>query len=336
MMRIGLTYDLRDDYRALGLSEEALAEFDTVETIDSLAAALQRLGFAVDRIGHVKALAARLVAGDRWDLVFNIAEGVAGRGREAQVPALLEAYEQPFVLSDSVTCAVTLDKALAKSVVAAAGVPTSAHAVVETPADLAAVRLGFPVFIKPLAEGTGKGCERAGKATNSRELAVAARDLLQRFKQPVIVEPFLPGREFTVGVLGTGADARTVAVMEVLLREQADAEVYSYRNKENFEELVNYRLVSDAIAGEAAGVALAAHRALGCRDASRVDIRCNRDGQPLFMEINPLAGMHPTHSDLPILSALAGISYDGLIARIMSAALKRLGMGIPAELARAA
>ena len=335
-MRVGLTYDLRDDYRAMGFSEEAVAEFDSEETIAGLAAALQRLGFAVDRIGHIRALAARLVGGERWDIVFNIAEGVSGRGREAQVPALLEAYGQPFVLSDSVTCAMTLDKALAKTIVAAAGVPTSRHAVVASRADLDSVDLGFPVFVKPLAEGTGKGCERAGKALNREQLERTAADLWQRFEQPVIVEPFLPGREFTVGVLGNGAEARPVAVMEVLLREQADAEIYSYRNKENFKELVSYRLADDDTAQAAAEVALAAHRALNCADASRVDLRCDAGGQPLFMEVNPLAGMHPTHSDLPILSGLAGISYDRLIAQIMAAALRRHGLSLPAELARAA
>ena len=335
-MRIGLTYDLRDDYRALGFGEEAVAEFDSPETIAALEAALTRLGFAVDRIGHVRALATRLVAGDRWDLVFNIAEGLQGPGREAQVPALLEAYGQPFALSDSVACALTLDKGLAKTVAAAAGVPVVPHVVIAGPDDLAGVDLGFPLFVKPLAEGTGKGCERAGKVQSRDELARVAIDLLARFGQPVIVEPFLPGREFTVGVLGNGRDAYPIAVMEVLLRERADAEVYSYRNKENFKELVRYVLVDGAVGREAAAVAVAAHRALRCRDASRADIRCDALGRPVFMEINPLAGIHPEHSDLPIMCGLAGLQYETLIARIVAAALRRYGLALPAELARAA
>ena len=159
-MRVGLTYDLRDDYRAMGFSEEATAEFDSRETIDALTSTLQTLGFVVDRIGHVKALAARLVAGERWDIVFNIAEGLHGRGREAQVPALLEAFEQPFVLSDSVTCGgdagqgtdegycCSRRRAHYPRMLLSAALPT-----------LARVQLPFPLFIKPLAEGTGKGCE---------------------------------------------------------------------------------------------------------------------------------------------------------------------------------
>ena len=138
MMRIGFTYDLRDDYRAIGFDEEAIAEFDSPETIDEIAAALTRLGFNIDRIGHVKALAARLVAGERWDLVFNIAEGLKGRSREAQVPALLEAYDVPYVFSDPLTLAVSLDKAVAKQIVRDAGIPTAAFAVARQMADVAA------------------------------------------------------------------------------------------------------------------------------------------------------------------------------------------------------
>lgn len=343
-MRVGLTYDLRDDYRALGYSEEATAEFDSIETIDALADALQQLGFAVDRVGNVRALAGRLVAGDRWDIVFNIAEGVSGRGREAQVPALLEAYGQSCVLSDSVTCGVTLDKALTKAIVSAAGVPVTPHAVVNDLTvlpDMAKQIVGnphlqFPLFVKPLAEGTGKGCEPACKVASREQLEQTCRMLIERFGQPVIVEPFLPGREFTVGIIGNGTDAQSIAVMEVLLGEQADAGIYSYRNKENFESLVSYRLADDVSARRAAEVALSAYRALSCRDAARADLRCNADGEPVFMEINPLAGIHPHHSDLPIMAGMLGIPYTTLIARIMRAALERCGLQLPAELSQAA
>jgi len=335
-MRVGLTYDLRDDYRAMGMSEEDTAEFDSIDTINGLDNALQELGFEVDRIGHIKALAARLVAGERWDIVFNIAEGVHGRGREAQVPALLEAYDQPYVFSDSVTCGVTLDKALTKAVVSAAGVPTTPHAIIARAGDAAAVQLGFPLFIKPVAEGTGKGCEPSCKISNADELEINSQRLLERFKQPVIVEPFLPGREFTVGVLGTDDNAYILAVMEVVLLEKAEAEIYTYFNKENFKSLVNYKLADDAAALQAADAALAAHQALSCRDASRVDLRCDESDVPRFMELNPLAGIHPQHSDLPIMAKLSGMSYEILIGRIMASALQRYGLTPPAELTRAA
>ena len=328
-MRVGLTYDLRDDYRALGgFSEDALAEFDSPETIDCLAQALTDNGCQVERIGHIRHLAARLVAGESWDLVFNICEGVAGRNREAQVPALLEAYGIPYVFSDPLTLSVTLDKAVAKRLVRDAGLPTAPFAVIESDADARACDLTFPVFVKPLAEGTGKGCERASKATDRRALVSAARNLRVRYSQPAIAEPFLPGREFTVGVVGNGATARIVAVMEIVLRQTAEPEVYSFTNKELCESRVNYLLADDPEARAAGITALAAYRTLGCRDGARLDLRSDARGVPQFLEVNPLAGLHPTHSDLPILAGLAGMPYEQLIGEILQAAKQRSGVGL--------
>lgn len=331
-MRVGLTYDLRDDYRALGgFSETALAEFDSPETIDALAGALAANGCAVERIGHIRSLAQRLVAGERWDLVFNICEGIAGRNREAQVPALLEAYGIPYVFSDPLTLSVTLDKAIAKRLVREAGLPTAPFAVIESDADARNCALPFPVFVKPLAEGTGKGCERASKANDRKALVAAARSLRARFNQPAIAETFLPGREFTVGVIGNGGTARIVAVMEILLLQNAEPEVYSFENKELCESRVEYRLADDAEARAAGDIALAAYRTLGCRDGGRLDLRSDANAVPQFLEVNPLAGLHPTHSDLPILAGLAGMDYHSLIGEILQAAKLRTGVTAQAK-----
>ena len=325
-MRIGLTYDLREDYAGRGLSEEALAEFDSPETVAAIEAALQANGHETDRIGHVQALAARLVAGDRWDLVFNFAEGLNGRSREAQVPALLEAFDQPYCFSDPLTQAAGLDKAVAKRLVRDAGVPTAPFAVLETDADAEDCALPFPIFVKPVAEGTGKGCELASKCLDQAEMVAAGRRLRARFGQPAIAEPFLPGREFTVGVLGNGGDAQVIGVLEIVLLETAEAEVYSFDNKELCESRVLYRLADDEEAREAGRVALAAYRALGCRDAARLDVRSDDKGRPQFLEVNTLAGLHPTHSDLPILATKTGIAYDELIGRVVDAAAERQGL----------
>ncbi|WP_204377233.1 hypothetical protein [Methyloceanibacter superfactus] len=158
-MRIALVYDLRDDYRALGFSEDEVAEFDSIDTIDQLAGALETLGCETIRVGRGQALAARLVAGERFDLVFSIAEGVKGRAREAQVPALCELFDQPYLFSDPLTMAASLDKAIAKRLVRDAGVLTPAFAVAERSAAEVGGWDAFPAFVKPLAEGTGKGCE---------------------------------------------------------------------------------------------------------------------------------------------------------------------------------
>src|SRR5215510_14942613 len=160
-MHIGITYDLRADYLALGYSEEETAEFDHGDTIDGIDGALCELGHTTDRVGNARQLVARLAAGDRWDLVFNICEGLHGLAREAQVPALLDVYGIPCTFSDALRMALCLHKGMTKDVVRAAGVPTPAFAVVERLEDLDGLALEYPLFAKPVAEGTGKGVSPA-------------------------------------------------------------------------------------------------------------------------------------------------------------------------------
>lgn len=327
-MLIGLTYDLKDDYLERGFSEADVAEFDSIETIDAIAAALASLGHECVRIGHVRSLAERLVAGERWDLVFNIAEGVEGFGRESQVPALLDAYGVPYTFSDPLVCALTLHKAMAKHVARGCGVPTPDFALVSSPDEAAAVVLELPLFVKPVAEGTSKGITAASLVRSRAELVSACATLLRDYRQPVLVERFLSGREFTVGILGTGAGARALATLEVRLRDSADHGVYSYRNKAHWRELVDYRLLEPGVLrDDVERVALAAWRCLGCRDAGRVDVRLDEHGTPQMLEVNPLAGLTPGHSDLPIMAALAGIEYRSLIGAIVECARERTGAG---------
>jgi len=324
-VRIGVTYDLKDDYLALGFTELEVAEFDSRETIDALCGALTALGHDVVPIGHVRALAAKLVAGERWDLVFNIAEGLAGFGRESQVPALLEAYEVPYTFSDPLVCALTLHKGMAKHVARGCGVPTPDFALVATVADAASVDLPLPLFVKPVAEGTSKGVTEASLVTSRSALAELCAQLLETYRQPVLVERFLTGREFTVGVLGTGSSAATLATLEVVLREGADRGVYSFRNKAEWRELVEYRLLEDgALRREVEAVALASWRALGCRDAGRVDVRLDESCRPHLLEVNPLAWLTPDHSDLPIMAALTGMDYRTLIGEILRRTMQRV------------
>ena len=327
-MRVGLTYDQRAEYLARGFDEEETAEFDAPETIDALEKALRNQGFHTDRIGNLEALAARLVAGERWDWVFNIAEGLRGLGREAQVPALLDAWDLPYCFSDPVTMGVTLDKSLAKRLVRDQGIPTAPFILIESPddlkgLDLRGLHLPFPLFAKPVAEGTGKGIGPASRAGSPQELSAVCTSLLARFRQPVLVEAYLPGRELTVGILGTGRGARVLGVMEVRIdAANADGD-YSYDNKEHYEDRVEYRLVEDGEALQAADTALAAWRALRCRDAGRVDLRSDDKGVPQFLEVNPLAGLHPVRSDLVILARLSGYDYQALIEAIVDAFLAR-------------
>jgi D-alanine-D-alanine ligase len=324
-MYIGLTYDLRADYLAAGYGEEETAEFDHLDTIDGIDLALCELGHSTDRIGHARNLIERLASGNRWDLVFNICEGLRGLGREAQVPAILDVYEIPYTFSDPAVLCTSLDKALTKTVLRSAGVPTPDWHVVREPADIDHCQLPFPLIAKPLAEGTGKGINSASTITHRDAL----RNLVQ-YEQPAIVEQFLPGREFTVGLIGTGASAQVIGTLEILLRDLAEPDVYSYVNKEQSDALCDIVLVwarEDEAAAEAERIALAAWRTIGGRDAGRVDVRCDANGQPQLIEINPLAGLHPNHSDLPQLWSAIGHRYVELIGRIVESAKLRTMAG---------
>jgi D-alanine-D-alanine ligase len=335
-MRIGLTYDLRADYLAAGYSELETAEFERPDTIEALAKTLASLGHRVEKIGNVHKLTRRLAAGKRWDLVFNICEGLHGFGREAQVPALLDAYSIPYTFSDPLVMTLSLHKGMTKHVIRDHNLATPSFVVIDDPVQARKVRLPMPLFAKPVAEGTSKGVDPRSKVESLAQLESVCAALIEEYGEPVLVETYLPGREFTVGLLGTGPTARVIGTMEVKLRPEADAEVYSYRNKEYCENLVDYVLLEEPmLAVGVEGLALRAWRALGCRDAGRVDIRMDARGVPNFIEVNPLAGLHPDHSDLPILCKMRNVSYRELIAGILDSAAARLPqLAIPQIAAR--
>jgi D-alanine-D-alanine ligase len=322
-MRLGLTYDLRDDYRALGYSEEETAEFDAEETIAGLTDALTALGYQVDRIGNVKALIGRLAAGDRWDAVFNYCEGLKGLAREAQVPAILEVYDLPYVFSDALTMALTLDKGMCKRVIRDHGIPTADFAVIETLADAEKIDLPFPLFLKPIAEGSGKGIGTNNRVHDKAGVIASAADMLARYKQPVLVETYLPGREFTVGITGTGDDAQVLGVSEIVPLAGYHGDGYGLVNKEDWHGRLDIVGAPPAEAKAAGDVALRAWRALRCLDGGRIDIRCDAAGQPNFIEVNPLAGLRPDYSDMCFIATREGVSYRELIGKIMTSFRKR-------------
>ncbi|HBS28043.1 MAG TPA: D-alanine--D-alanine ligase [Phycisphaerales bacterium] len=342
-MHIGLTYDLREDYLARGWSEQAVAEFDRADTVDAIAGVLSAQGHTTDRIGGVLDLTERLargiqgIRGDRWELVFNIAESFGGVGREALVPALLDAHAIPYTFGDPLACCVTLDKPTAKRLLRDAGLPTPDFAVVEREADAARVSLGWPLFCKPAREGSSKGVAEDSVSRTPDELRHACARRLAEFAQPVLVERLLPGREVTVPLLGPTDEPEVIGVLEVSLRDPGAGcgagrgAVYSYEVKERCEELVNYSLARDEFARECAALARRAYRVLGCRDAGRVDLRADEHGRPSVIEVNALPGMHPSHSDLPITATLAGMDYATVIARIVDSARQRISVTPPSH-----
>ena len=327
-MTIGLTYDLRSEYLAQGFSDDETAEFDREDTVVAIETALKELGHWPERVGTAKQLASALVANRRWDLVFNIAEGMHGIGREAQVPALLDLYDIPYTFSDPLVMCLTLHKGMTKRVIRDAGIPTADFIVVEAAQEAESLPFEPPFFVKPVAEGTGKGASPESIVRDRNRLPDVCERLIHAYRQPVLVEPYLSGREFTAAILGTGREAEVVGSAEVHLLSGAEPGVYSYTNKEHCEEVVEYRLVrpeQDPLVAEAEAVALKAWRVLGCRDGGRVDIRCDGNGSALFMEVNPLAGINPEHSDLPIICNHLGIPYITLIDRIVTSAARRIG-----------
>ena len=324
-MKIGMTYDLRQDYIDAGYGEEETAEFDSPVTINGIEAALRANGHEPVRIGNIMSLIAKLHAGERWDLVFNIAEGLYGIAREAQVPALLDAYKIPYTFSDPLVLALTLHKGMTKRIIRDLGLLTPAFALVEKEEDVLGIDMPFPLFAKPVAEGTGKGITARSKSSNRRELTDVCAELLATYKQPVLVETFLPGREFTVGVLGTGRDARTIGTLEVIFNKNAETDAYTFVNKEECDDRVNYRLLTGPLNDKVEELVLASWRGLGCRDGGRIDVRCDADGEPNFIEVNPLAGLNPA----PLGSAhdlgMAGKKFDDLIGEIVASCRKRIG-----------
>jgi D-alanine-D-alanine ligase len=323
-MIVGLTFDLKTSYLEQGFTHEEVAEFDSEETISGIEKALQSLGYQTERIGNVIQLSEALVKGRSWDMVFNIAEGLYGIGREAQVPALLDAYRIPYTFSDPLVLSLTLHKAMAKHIVRGHGIPTAPFYLIREKKEIELIQAEFPLFIKPVAEGTGKGISGKSLVNNKKELKDHTSELLEKFRQPVLVEEYLPGREFTVGILGTGMDARTCGIMEVSIKESRENKIYSLYTKENYEGLVDYTLPEREMAEKCYQVAIDSWNALECRDGGRVDLKLDKKGIPNFIEVNPLAGLNPIHSDLPILSRLNGISYEELIGAIMYSAKKRI------------
>lgn len=323
-MRIGLTYDLRSWYLERGYTMDETAEFDKEETVVALENELIHLGYETVRIGNVFELVEKLAAGERWDMVFNIAEGLYGDGRESVVPALLDQYRIPYVFSGPVVMGVSLNKYLTRLVVAAAGVPVCPGIIAVSAANLDDLSsLEFPLFVKPVAEGTGKGITSRNVVRDRDSLIRLVTELLDIYKQPVLIEEYLPGREFTVGVTGHGAAAKVTGGMEVICRDNLP---YSVEVKENYENYVKYRVYDEDMKAECDAVALGAWRALGAVDAGRVDMKADRHGRMCFIEANPLAGLNPVHSDLPMLSRMNGLQFSTLMEMIMNSARKRYGL----------
>ena len=320
-MKIGLTFDLRSWYLDRGYTMDETAEFDKQETVDAIENSLKLMGHNTEQVGNAFQLIEALAEGRRWEIVFNIAEGLYGDGRESVVPAILDQYRIPYVFSGPVIMGLSLNKHLAKLVVAAAGVPVSPGFMVTDLKETENIGLTYPLFVKPVSEGTGKGITEKSLVNSPSELKSMVKWILTEFNQPALAEEYLPGREFTVGVIGHGDQTIAIGGMEVTTAGNLP---YSMHVKENYHDYCSYAPLSDDIAEECKAVAVKAWRALDAVDGGRVDVKADRNGRICFIEANPLAGLNPVHSDLPILARMYNIDYQQLMEMIMSAAIKRI------------
>jgi D-alanine-D-alanine ligase len=323
--------DIADEY----------AEWDARETIDAVARALARYG-SVIRLEATEDFPQRL-RDARPDIVFNIAEGLRGPNRESHVPAICEFYGIPYSGSDPFTLSLCLDKARTKEVLRAHSVPTADWALVQTVTEITTLLdqpLDYPLFAKPVHEGSSKGITERNFVVSPSALRPAVLDLLERYQQPVIVERYLPGAEFTCGVLGNGADARVLPLvaMNFASLPAGALPIYGFEAKwlwdradrplEIFECPAR---ISAALRAEIEDVVRRTFVALGCRDWSRVDVRLDADGRANVVEVNPLPGILPDPADnscLPKAARAAGMDYDALIGACLQAAASRHGVAL--------
>ncbi len=324
-LRVGLAFNLKRSQPRGGGDDDSEAEFDSRATIDALSAAIASYGHEVIEFEAVPEMPA-LLSATPVDLVFNIAEGLRGRHRESQIPALLELMGVPYTGSDPAALTVALDKGLAKRIVRQHGIATPDFVLIHGGARKLPPGMEFPVIVKPVAEGSSKGVLGSSVVYNEVELRERVREIVERYRQPALIETFLPGREFTVGLLGEKRP-KALPPMEILFLDEGVAHpVYG------FEEKLDSRRVrcqapadvSPALGAELARIARAAFTALGCRDVARIDLRLDAKGRPHFIECNPLPGMTPDWSDLCLIAKGAGMDYRTLVGEIMAPAIRRL------------
>ena len=325
---VGITYDLKSDWqRSKDDPIDAAAELDGQKTIECLKTALESAGHKIVLIGGARQLISRVTNGDlKVDIVFNISEGFKGRNRESQVPAILDLYNIPFVGADALTLGVTLDKVMAKKCFMAEGIPTARYFKATFEDNLFELNtIGFPLFVKTLHEGTSKGITQASRVENFKQLKSQVEHICRNYKQPALVEEFIKGTEFTVGIIGNNPpEPMPVVQYAIAGKTRLGNEFYSYRHvAEKSVEYICPALIDEKLALRLQDLALRAYKAVDCRDFGRVDFRVDESSNPYVLEINPLPNLGP--DDVFVLFAkVKGMSYNQIINKIMDEALIRL------------
>ena len=318
-LRVGLAFNMKRIDSQAGDDREA--EYDAPETIHSITSAIESHGHIVVPLEATPDFPRALMASN-VDVVFNIAEGMAGRSREAQVPSLCELLGVPYTGSDSATLSICLDKSLAKRLLV--DVDTPVFQVLTTGREKLRP-LRYPVIVKPNQEGTSKGITAKSVCDDEASVREVARELIDRYGQPALLEEYVFGREVTVGLLGERRP-RVLPPMEVVFMNAGERPVYDYQCKQQWQDHVRYECPANLTREELRAVERACRAtfmALGCRDVARVDLRLTEGGRVYVIEVNPLPGLTPNYSDLCLIANGAQIEYRTLIGEILSGAIKR-------------
>ncbi|RJO69647.1 MAG: D-alanine--D-alanine ligase [Myxococcales bacterium] len=324
--RVALTYNQKRIVAHSANDDDREAEYDSPKTINSITEAIASYGHEVVPIEATAELAAIISSSD-IDFAFNIAEGIRGRSRESQVPAILELLDIPYTGSDPATLSITLDKGLAKRIVRQAGILTPEFMLMRTGKERLPKAMRYPVILKPNLEGSSKGVMGVNVVEDEKSLRETAQALIARYKQPVLVEEFLSGREFTLGLLGEHRP-KVLPPMEIIFTNPDTLRpVYSFEHKLAVTPEIRYEApaqVDSKLLKDMQRVARGAFMALGCADVARIDVRLDGKGRPHFLECNPLPGLTPGWSDLCLVAQAAGIDYRTLIGEIMAPTIRKL------------
>ncbi len=324
-LKVGFAFNVKRVRPEPTGEQDEEAEYDTPRTLQAIREAIASHGHEVIDLEATSDLPIQL-ASTPVDLVFNIAEGFKGRNRESQVPALLELLDIPYTGSDPAALSVSLDKALAKRMVRTHGILTPDYFVLHTGKERLPREVAFPLLVKPVAEGTSKGVTRKSVVQDEAELREVAREIVTKYRQPALVEEYVRGREFTVGLLGERRP-RVLPPMEIVFLDASDpTPVYSFEMKQDWHASIRYEVPAALPGRDLDRLERAAREcfaALGCRDVARLDFRMDAEGRIYFIECNPLPGLAPGWSDLVLIAQAAGIDYRALIGEILSFAIRR-------------
>lgn len=326
-LMVALTYNLKKNES--NLNEDDEAEFDDLETVNDIKLALEAIGCEVILLEATSEIV-NTIQDRNIDIVFNFAEGLKGRGRESQIPALLNMLSIPFTGSDETTLGVALDKSLAKRIVAYDNIKTPKFQVFFNGKEKLNKKLKYPLIVKPNAEGSSKGIIDTSVAKNNEELYFLINRIITNYNTPALVEEYVDGREFTVGIFGNDDDLEVLPIMEINFDNTNGTGFYSYNVKKNSKNLTSYICPANLSTKEQKLIISFAKKifnALECKDVARIDLRVsNIDGKPYFIEINPLPGLVDGFSDLTLIWKSMGREYKNLIKRILNESLKRYGM----------